>query len=139
MSRRYARDISFKYIYASLYGECNLEDTLESIITVTDDDVKNLDKEERKYFDNVVFGIKENKDKIDEIILSKLKNWSIDRIFKIDLAILRLAVYEIMYMDSIPPKVTVNEAVELAKKYGNDSSYNFVNGVLREVIKVKES
>lgn len=139
MSRRYARDISFKYIYASLYGECNLEDTLESIITVTDDDVKNLDKEERNYFDNIVFGIKENKDKIDEIILSKLKNWSIDRIFKIDLAILRLAVYEIMYMDSIPPKVTVNEAVELAKKYGNDSSYNFVNGVLREVIKVKES
>lgn len=139
MSRRYARDISFKYIYASLYGKCDLEDTLECIITLTKDDVKSLDEEERKYFDTIVSGINENKDKIDEIILSKLKNWSIDRIFKIDLAILRLAVYEIMYMDSIPPKVTVNEAVELAKKYGNDSSYNFVNGVLREVIKVKES
>lgn len=139
MSRRFARDISFKYIYASLYGACNLEDTLESIITVTEEEVRNLDSEEKKYFDSIVFGIKENEEKIDEIILSKLKNWSIERIFKIDLAILRLAIYEIMYMDSIPPKVTVNEAVELAKKYGNDNSYNFVNGVLREVIKVKES
>lgn len=138
MSRRFARDISFKYIYATLYGDCDLEDTLESIITVTEEEVRSLDKEEKAYFDKISLGIKENEKSIDELILSKLKNWSIERIFKIDLAILRLAVYEIIYMDSIPPKVTVNEAVELAKKYGNDNSYNFVNGVLREVIKIKE-
>ena len=72
------------------------------------------------------------------MILAKLKNWSIERIFKIDLAILRLAVYEIHFMDNIPPKVAVNEAVELAKKYGNDASSNFVNGVLREIIKDRE-
>ena len=58
--------------------------------------------------------------------------------FKIDLAILRLAVYEINFMEGIPPKVAVNEAVELAKKYGNDASSNFVNGVLREIIKDRE-
>ena len=56
------------------------------------------------------------------MILAKLKNWSIERIFKIDLAILRLAVYEIAFTNGIPPKVAVNEAVELAKKYGNDST-----------------
>ena len=76
---------------------------------------------------------------IDKMILSKLKNWTIDRIFKIDLAILRLAIYEIMYFEDMPVKVAANEAVELAKKYGNDSSQNFVNGVIREVIKEKEN
>ena len=79
-----------------------------------------------------------NSDKIDSMILAKLKNWSIERIFKIDLAILRLAVCEIMFMEGIPPKVAVNEAVELAKRYGNDASSNFVNGVLREIIKDRE-
>ena len=74
--------------------------------------------------------------KIDEQILSKLKNWTIARIFKIDLAILRLAIYEIIYTDT-PYKVAINEAVELAKKYGNDESYTFVNGVLREIAKEK--
>ena len=72
------------------------------------------------------------------MILAKLKTWSIERIFKIDLAILRIADYEINFMDGVPVKVAVNEAVELAKKYGNDASSNFVNGVLREIIKDKE-
>ena len=62
------------------------------------------------------------------------KEWKIDRIAKIDLAILKLAIYEIKYKD-IPFKVVINEAVELAKKYGEDSSKNFVNGVLASVVK----
>lgn len=139
MSRRKARDITFKYIYSTLYGESDISDTIESIITAEKEELEALEGEEKKYFDTVIEGIKESEDKIDSIILSKLKNWTIERIFKIDLAILRLAVYEIMYTSDIPKKVAVNEAVELAKKYGNDSSANFVNGVLREVIKDKES
>ena len=102
-------------------------------------EVKELEQEEKAYFDKVVEGIKSNEKEIDNMILSKLKNWTIERIFKIDLAILRLAVYEIMFFPDMPPKVAVNEAVELAKKYGNDASYNFVNGVLREIIKDKEN
>ena len=83
-------------------------------------------------------GISEHEKEIDDMILAKLKNWSIERIIKIDLAILRLAVYEIAFTEGIPPKVAVNEAVELAKKYGNDASSNFVNGVLREILKDRE-
>jgi len=139
MSRRKARDITFKYIYSTLYGQSSVQDTIESIITAEKEELDALEGEEKKYFDIVTEGIKECEAKIDSIILSKLKNWTIERIFKIDLAILRLAVYEIMYTSDIPKKVAVNEAVELAKKYGNDSSANFVNGVLREVIKDKES
>ena len=137
MSRRKARDITFKYVYSTLYGESELQDTLESIITAEAEEIESLSKEEKLYFDKVSIGIKENEDSIDNLILSKLKNWTIERIFKIDLAILRLAVYEIMYFEDMPPKVAVNEAVELAKKYGNDASSNFVNGVLREILKDK--
>ena len=96
-----------------------------------------LEDEEKKYFDTVTTGIAEHKQEIDKMILSKLKNWTIERIFKIDLAVLRLAAYEIVYFENMPPKVAVNEAVELAKKYGNDASSTFVNGVLREIIKDK--
>ena len=138
MSRRKARDITFKYVYSTLYGESELEDIIESIITADSEEIASLESEEKAYFDKVTSGIKERENEIDKMILSKLKNWTIERIFKIDLAILRLAVYEIMYFENMPPKVAVNEAVELAKKYGNDSSYNFVNGVLREIIKDKE-
>ena len=87
----------------------------------------------------VVKGIKEHLEEIDKIILSKLKNWSLDRIAKIDLAILRLAIYEIMYVENIPEKVSANEAVELAKTYGNNDSKSFVNGVIAKVIESKES
>ena len=138
MSRRKARDITFKYVYSTLYGESQLEDLIESIVTSDSEEIENLEGEERKYFDTVSNGIKDNEQDIDKMILSKLKNWTIERIFKIDLAILRLAVYEIMYCPDMPLKVAVNEAVELAKKYGNDTSSNFVNGVLREIIKDKE-
>ena len=139
MSRRKARDITFKYVYSTLYGEGIVDDVIESIITADSAEVKELEQEEKAYFDKVIEGIKSNEEEIDNMILSKLKNWTIERIFKIDLAILRLAVYEIMFFPDMPPKVSVNEAVELAKKYGNDSSYNFVNGVLREIIKDKEN
>lgn len=138
MSRRRARDITFKYVYSTLYGASDIEETLQSIITADSDEIESLEGEERKYFEKVTNGIKENEKEIDKMVLSKLKNWTIERIFKIDLAILRLAVYEIMFFEDMPIKVSVNEAVELAKKYGNDTSYNFVNGVLREIIKDKE-
>ena len=138
MSRRKARDITFKYIYSTLYGESEVADVLESIITADAEELSSLQGEEKTYFDKVTTGIKEKEQQIDDMILSKLKNWTIERIFKIDLAILRLAVFEIMYYEDMPPKVAVNEAVELAKKYGNDTSSNFVNGVLREIIKDKE-
>ena len=69
------------------------------------------------------------------MIKSHLKDWSFERISKIDLAILRLAIYEIKYREDIPCKVSVNEAVELAKIFGEDSSPAFINGVLAEILK----
>ena len=80
-------------------------------------------------------GISNNRLAIDEKIKSHLKDWDFNRINKVDLAILRLAIYEICYIDDIPCKVSINEAVELSKAFGEESSSSFVNGILAEIIK----
>lgn len=135
MSRKKARDNAFKCVYELEFGrDENLDKILEYCYKENDNKA-----EEKEYIEMVLKGIKEHLEEIDEIILSKLKNWSIDRIAKIDLAILRLAIYEIMYVEDIPEKVSANEAVELAKTYGNNDSKSFVNGVIAKVIESKES
>lgn len=83
--------------------------------------------------------IKEHIAEIDEAILSCTDNWKVDRIAKTDLAILRNAVAEMKYNDKIPNAVAINEAVNLAKKYGDDKSYAFVNSVLSKVNKSLEA
>ena len=74
-------------------------------------------------------------DDIDQVIAEKAKGWEVSRLAKSDLAVLRLAVFEILYDEDVPNGVAINEAVELAKKYGTDKSYRFVNGVLASVAK----
>ncbi|MGN1013051.1 MAG: transcription antitermination factor NusB [Clostridia bacterium] len=134
MSRKKARDNAFKCVYELEFGmNENLEKILENCYEENDNKL-----DEKDYIEKVLKGVKENLKEIDDIILSKLKNWSIDRIAKIDLAILRLAIYEIKYMEDIPVKVSANEAVELAKTYGNNDSKSFVNGVIAKVIESKE-
>lgn len=81
--------------------------------------------------------ILKQKDKIDKLIISAAPQWSIDKLNKIDLAILRLAVYELENEDT-PPKVIIDEAVELAKEYGSESSSSFINGVLGTIYKEDE-
>lgn len=129
MGRKKARDNAFKCIYQLSFNS----NSLDKIIFNCYEENQNED-DEKEYIEKVVRGVNQNIDKIDEIILSKLKNWTIDRISKIDLAILRLAIYEIMFLDDVPMKVSANEAVEIAKTYGNNNSKSFVNGVLAKII-----
>ena len=93
------------------------------------------ENEAKEYIKDAVFGIKDNINEIQGLIEKNLKaDWKIDRISKIDLSLLKLAIYEIKYKE-IPYKVAINEALELAKKYGEDNSKNFVNGILASVVK----
>ena len=93
------------------------------------------DNNAKKYITKIVKGIKENEPKIEETISSKLKpEWKLDRISKINIALLKLSIYEIIYTD-VPYKVAINEAIELAKTYGEENSANFINGVLANVVK----
>ena len=93
------------------------------------------DKNARKYIRKTVNGIKENEEKLKQIISEKLKaEWTLQRISKVDLALLKLSIYEMMYAE-VPYKVAINEVIELAKSYGEDNSPNFINGVLANVVK----
>jgi N utilization substance protein B len=86
-----------------------------------------------KFAQELILGTVENLDVIDELIEKNTKNWSIQRIAKVDLAILRLAIYEMLFRRDIPPVVSVNEAIELGKELSTDESNRFINGVLDNV------
>jgi N utilization substance protein B len=81
----------------------------------------------------LLVGILEHRKDIDAKIAEKSPNWSVSRMAKIDLAIIRVAAYELLYRTDIPKNVTINEAVEIAKKYGTEDSAAFVNGILDEI------
>ena len=131
MTRSEIRENTFKFL-------CDVEvqkDITEEHINLFLEVNEIEDKETKEYILNVVNGIENNKQKILEIIKENLKqDWEIDRISKINIALLKLSIYEIIY-NQIPYKVAINEVVELAKKYGEDTSASFINGVLASVVK----
>ena len=131
MNRTAIRESAFKLIYSlEIQKQNDLKEQIE--IYFESENIEN--KEAKEYIENAVLGIEAHKEEILGLIEKNLKSdWKIDRISKIDLSILKLAIYEIQYKD-IPFKVVINEAVELAKKYGEDSSKNFVNGILASIV-----
>lgn len=132
MNRTEIREQTFKLIYSL---EIQRKEELKEQIELYIESNEITDKNAIEYLKDAVLGIEENKEEILEKISKNLKSdWKIERISKIDLAILKLAIYEIKYKE-IPFKVVINEAVELAKKYGEDSSKNFVNGILASIVK----
>ena len=132
MNRSSMREETFKILYSmQIQGNENKQEQIK--LYIENNNIHN--EEAKKYIEDAIFGIENNKEEIDEQIKGNLKeNWKIERVSKIDLSILRLAIYEIKYKQ-IPFKVAINEAVELAKKYGEDTSKNFVNGILASIVK----
>lgn len=132
MSRTEIRELAFQLIY-SLEIQ-NKEDLQEKIdLYLEDNEIE--DNSAKEYIIDAVNGIKENEAEIVEIIKSILaEKWTIERISKINLSILKLAIYEMKYKE-IPFKAEINEAIELAKKYGDESSGKFINGALAKAVK----
>ena len=93
------------------------------------------DRNQFEYMNNLYANVSNNLGEIDEKLEACSDNWKINRIPKVDLTILRLAICEILYSEDIPSQVAINEAVNLAKKYGSDESGKFINGVLGRVVK----
>ena len=132
MKRSAIRELTFRLIYSlEIQKVEDLEEQIELYIQCNDieeDDAK-------EYIKDAIIGIKENIDEIQGLIEKNLKaDWKIDRISKIDLSLLKLAIYEIKYK-KIPYKVAINESLELAKKYGEETSKNFINGILASIVK----
>jgi len=139
MSRTLAREDAFKLIFEIRITNSKPEDVIEYLIETAsgENDMwaqKNISKENLEYIREVVIGTENNLETINKLIEPKLKKWTIDRLSRVNLALLQLAVYEIMYVENIPYKVSANEAVELAKKYSSDESPAFINGILGSLI-----
>ena len=134
MKRTEARELAFKLIYSLEIQKTMEEEQIE--IFFEENEITN--NEEKEFIKTIFEGLINNKSEIEELIQNNLKEkWTIDRISKIDLAILKVAIYELIY-SKVPYKVVINEAVELAKKYGDDSSKSFVNGILASIVKDKK-
>lgn len=131
MNRSLSRELVFKFLYELEVQHENLEEQVALFI----ENNEITDEKAIEYIKEIVNGVEKNKEEIVNLISKNLKkDWSIERISKVNLAILKLAIYEIKYME-LPYKVGINEAVELAKKYGDDSAKQFINGVLASIVK----
>ncbi|MCS7281230.1 MAG: transcription antitermination factor NusB [Desulfobacterota bacterium] len=87
------------------------------------------------YSKRLLLGIKKERESIDRLIREASKNWSLERITLVDRNILRIAIYEMLYLEDVPPLVAIDEAIELGKKYGNEDSGDFINGILDSIFK----
>ncbi len=131
MNRTTMRELAFKLLYSLEIQKEGKKEQIETYIETNN--INNKDAIE--YIQDAVLGIEKNIETIQNLIKANLKaEWKIERVSKIDLSILKLAIYEIKYKQ-LPFKVVINEAVELAKKYGEDNSPKFVNGILASIVK----
>ena len=131
MKHTLSREIAMKRLYAeTVGGEDSIEDVQEQSERTT------LSDEDALFSDRLYEGVHAHMEEIDAEIEQHAKDWSIGRIAKVDLSILRIAVYELLYEKAIPVGATVNEAVELGKEFGGEKSAGFINGILGSVAKV---
>ncbi|NRF89583.1 transcription antitermination factor NusB [Paenibacillus frigoriresistens] len=143
MKRRVAREIAVQSLYQIQMNEATPQEAVQIAIHEAENDNETElnfsgDKIDPLYIIELVEGTYSNKVRIDELLEEYLKGWAMDRLSRIDREVLRLAVYEMLYRDDVPPKVVVNEAIDLAKHYGTEESGKFVNGVLGKMIKEVE-
>lgn len=128
-NRRQSREFVFRLLFESGF---HTDDELQSMYQTALDEAEIA---ENDYIKTVFSGVMEKRFQIDEIIMRHAIGWKVDRIARVTLAVLRLAVYEILYMPDIPFNISINEALELTKRYDEDSARTFVNGVLDAVAK----
>ncbi len=127
MNRRDAREAAFALLFETEFkhGEAR-----EEIFALS---CENREIEENAYIRNVYFGVGEHLDEIDALIGKYAKGWKTTRISRVSLSILRLAIFEMLYLEDVPAGVAINEAVELSKKFDEESARPFVNGILNSV------
>ena len=126
--RRRARELAIQVLF---HMEFNPGDPGESFERVCES--FGPPKEIRPYSREVVVGVWENRTDLDRLISRSSKNWRVERMSRVDINILRIAIYEVLYMKDVPPKVSIDEAVELGKRYGTEESGAFINGILDHI------
>jgi len=130
MSRRTARKHVFNMIFQTEFHD---SETLKENFESYNNEIKNASDADLIFIKKEINGILENKAVIDDTINKYSIGWSTERMSKVDVAILRLAVYEILFSDDIPKSVAVNEAVELAKEFSEEKAPKFINAILGKI------
>lgn len=126
--RRKARILAFQTIYSWDINNDSMDELLKFSWKKED-----INDEVANFARLLATGTIEKLVEIDELIKNNIRNWEFERLSKVDLAILRISVFEIRFQEDVPPGVTINEAVEIAKSFGTDDSYKFINGVLDNI------
>ena len=135
--RRAARARAFQALYGISFAKVPTELALRSAFTKTPSDDEADAKPEGFAWD-LVYGVWSHAAALDEVISRFSHHWRVDRMGRVEITLLRLAVYEMLYREDIPPKVAINEALELAKQFGEDNARAFVNGILDAVARTVE-
>lgn len=130
MTRREIRELIFKMVFRV---EFHAEEEIPEQLRLFMDTMETVSENDRAYIEHKVQDILAHLDEIDQIIDTSTHNWKTSRMAKVELTLIRLAVYEMRFEEDIPTGVAINEAVELAKSYGEDNSASFVNGVLARI------
>ena len=144
MSRRKSRIIAFQGLYSWDVGGMSEKDVLELSWASANprdgeeeeaDEKAPLDDESAAFSRMLIAGTIENRAQIDDLIKKNLTNWEFDRVNKVTIAILRMSVYSLLYTKDIDPSIVIDEAIDIAKNYGPDESYKFVNAILDNIRK----
>jgi N utilization substance protein B len=128
MSRKKSREYAFRLVFEKFFHELDIE------FENSDEDFV-LDDTDKEFVNSLIGGVNEHYDEISDLIRKNVVGYDFERIYKVDLAILMLAIYELKFVEGSHNNVVINEAVELSKKYSTEKSYSFINGVLAKVIK----
>ncbi|ATD55190.1 transcription antitermination factor NusB [Clostridium chauvoei] len=132
MNRKKSRELAMELLFGMTLSKNTLEETMETFI---EDYEMNLNTIDLDYIKEILLKVQENIEVVDSKIEAALTNWKIERISKVNLTILRIAVAEMMFLDDVPSKVAINEAIEVTKRYSDEKSVSFINGVLDKALK----
>ena len=127
-SRKLAREMAVEFLFQIEFQKEDIKEQVEDFLDSVERE--NFDKD---YFFEIINGVLNCQKEIDALIDTHAKDWTLDRLAMVDLAILRVAIYEIKHREDIPLSVSINEAVEIGKKFGTDKSGSFINGLLAKV------
>jgi N utilization substance protein B len=134
MGRRFARELALKVLYRYEEGDADLSGAMSSV-----NDAKLYERKDKDFSKALVERTVEKMGVIDKEIIKVLENWEYDRVSVIDKIILRIGTCELLFFDDIPSQISINEAIEIGKKYGGNESGRFINGVLDAIRKNHES
>jgi N utilization substance protein B len=135
--RRKGRILAFQALYAHELSGTGLEH-LASFSWLDPEELERTREESRDFARLLITGTLEKLAEVDDSIVRQLEHWDFSRLNKVDLAILRISAYCLLFQTDIPPSVTIDEAIDIAKEFGTDDSYRFINGVLDGIRKQRE-